>query len=101
MQRSSVLLPDPEGPITHTTSDGCTTRLIPARTSRPLNLFTRFRTTIGGTGLVELPFSATVCASDSGMMDSTFYSDPKPRNGFDQNPIKRRDEKVWLDDGKG
>src|SRR5437588_6477066 len=34
MQRKNVLFPDPDGPIMHITSRGCTSRLMPRSTSR-------------------------------------------------------------------
>src|SRR5260370_42007317 len=48
MQRRNVLLPDPDGPITHITSFGWTSRSIPRSTSsRPKLLCTASALTIG------------------------------------------------------
>src|SRR5260370_21088021 len=48
MQRRNVLLPEPDGPIMHMTSFGCTSRSIPRNTSsRPKLLFTASAFTMG------------------------------------------------------
>src|SRR6266853_3431541 len=48
MQRRNVLLPEPDGPITHITSFGCTSRSMPCSTSsRPKLLCTASALTIG------------------------------------------------------
>src|SRR5260370_41279997 len=48
MQRRNVLLPEPDGPIMHMTSFGCTSRSMPRNTSRrPKLLFTASAFTMG------------------------------------------------------
>src|SRR5258707_15526911 len=52
-QRSSVLLPEPDGPMMKTSSCGATARSMPRSTSTPLKLLRRPRTSrIGGAALV-------------------------------------------------
>ena len=49
MQRRKVDLPEPDGPIRHSTSPAPTSRLMPFSTSRrPKRLWTRSAMTIGG-----------------------------------------------------
>ena len=48
MQRKSVLLPEPDGPITQTVSDLATVRSIPLSTSCSAKLLVRRRTSMIG-----------------------------------------------------
>src|SRR5680860_948347 len=61
MQRSSVLLPAPEGPISTTTSPRWTTRSTPSRTTVSPNLLTMPRISTSGSFSCPLCFSAASC----------------------------------------
>ena len=82
MQRSSVDLPEPDGPITQVTVPRWTSRSTPARTRRlPKLLWTSRRERIAPLSFTASPGSAVVGASWAEVGVSSAAMEPHPSGG--------------------
>src|SRR5918996_5173352 len=100
MQRKSVLLPDPEGPMMQTTSEARTSRSMPRSTSAFPKRLTRRRTSITRAGATSRSAGPGARAS-SGMAHPALDPAPRARDRLDEHPVEHGDGEERLDHGEG